>query len=37
MDELDLEKMQLSKLENIMEDYALWKEYIDQMELQRLS
>jgi hypothetical protein len=35
--ELDLEKMQLCKLENIMEDYVLWKEYKDQMESQRLS
>jgi hypothetical protein len=35
--ELDLEKMQLSNLEKIMEDYALWKEYKDQMESQRVS
>jgi transposase len=35
--ELDLEKMQLRKLEKIMEDYALWKEYRDQMESQRVS
>jgi hypothetical protein len=32
-DELDIEKMQLSKLKKIMEDYALWKKYIDKMEL----
>jgi hypothetical protein len=35
--ELDLEKMQLSKLEEIMKDYALWKEYWDHMEAQRIS
>jgi len=27
--ELDPEKMQLSKLEEIMKDYALWREYWD--------
>jgi hypothetical protein len=35
--ELDLEKMELSKLEKILEDCALWKEYRNRMELQRLS
>jgi hypothetical protein len=34
---LDLEKMQLSKLENIMENYALWNKYKDKMESQRVS
>jgi hypothetical protein len=32
--ELDLEKMQLDKLEEIMKDYSLWREYRDQMEAQ---
>jgi hypothetical protein len=35
--ELDLEKIQLGKMEKIMEDYVLWKEYIDQKESQRVS
>ena len=30
--ELDLEKMKLIKMEKIMEEYALWNEYKDQME-----
>jgi hypothetical protein len=35
--ELNLEKMQLNRLEKNMEDYALWIEYRDQMELQNIS
>jgi hypothetical protein len=35
--ELDVEKMQSGKLENIMKDYSLWKEYQDQMQKQKSS
>jgi hypothetical protein len=30
--ELDLEKMQSSRIEEIMKEHALWKQYRDQME-----
>jgi hypothetical protein len=35
--ELDLEKMQLNRLDVILKDYKLWKEYRDTMELQKNS
>jgi hypothetical protein len=35
--ELDLEKMQSSKLEEILKEHALWKEYRDHMEAQRIA
>jgi hypothetical protein len=35
--EMDLEKMQLSRLETILKDYELWKEYRDKMELHKVS
>jgi len=35
--ELDLEKMQLSRLETILKYYELWKEYRDKMELHKVS
>jgi hypothetical protein len=35
--ELNLKNMQLNKLETILEYYTSWKEYIDKMELQKIS
>jgi hypothetical protein len=33
--ELDIEKMQSEKLKKIMDNYSLWKEYRDQMQMQK--
>jgi hypothetical protein len=35
--ELDLEKMQLNRLDVILKYYNLWKDYRDNMELQKTS
>jgi hypothetical protein len=35
--DMDLENMQLGRLKTILKYYALWKEYRDEMELQKLS
>jgi hypothetical protein len=35
--EIDMEKMQLSKVDVILKDYELWKEYRDNMQLLKTS
>jgi len=35
--DMDLENMQLSRLETILKDYELWKVYRDKMELHKVS
>jgi hypothetical protein len=35
--EIDLEKMQLSRVDVILKDYELWKEYRDNMQLSKTS
>jgi hypothetical protein len=35
--EIDLEKMQVSRVDAILKDYELWKEYRDKMQQSKTS